>query len=288
MGKKVLPILSVLISMILILIPVKVNGAQAGKIVKVQKYWITKKEFKVPESVLYYEKWNTIFVSNINGSPAAKDGNGFISKLGLDGKIIKLKWVTGLNGPKGMGIFKGKLYVADIDRVVEIDIDNAEIVKEYRSSSAKFLNDITIDSAGNVFVSDNVANLIFSLRQDKLDIWLKSGMLDQPNGLYAEKGHLLIGIDNAVLSVDYKSKKINRFIENTDYIDGLVPMNDGKYLISDFMGSVHVVQPGKEKVKILDTTVDDINAADIDFIINKKLLLVPTFGDNGVMAYKVR
>jgi hypothetical protein len=45
--------------------------------------------------------------------------------------------------------------------------------------------------------------------------------------------------------------------------------------------------PGMERTLLLDTTPVKANAADIEFIISKKLLLVPTFSDNRVVAYKI-
>ena len=50
--------------------------------------------------------------------PFKKDKNGFISKVDLDGNILKLKWVKGLNAPKALDISKGKLYVGDVDQLV--------------------------------------------------------------------------------------------------------------------------------------------------------------------------
>src|SRR5215213_6618035 len=37
--------------------------------------------FKTPESVRYDADLDTYFVSNINGNPSQKDGNGFISRI---------------------------------------------------------------------------------------------------------------------------------------------------------------------------------------------------------------
>ena len=62
---------------------------------------------------------------------------------------------------------------------------------------------------------------------------------------------------------------------------------NGNYLISDFLGSVHLVHPEKERVKLLDSTADDVLAADIDFITEINLLLIPTFFDNRIVAYKL-
>jgi hypothetical protein len=46
-----------------------------------------------------------------------KDGNGFISKLGPDGKVVTMEWVKGLDGPTGLALANGKLYAADVDRL---------------------------------------------------------------------------------------------------------------------------------------------------------------------------
>jgi len=253
----------------------------------ITKKWATKKSFKIPESVLYDADRNVIYVANINGEPSEKDGNGFISRLGLDGEIVDLKWVTGLNAPKGMGIYKGKLYVADIDRVVEIDIEKGKIVNEYTSPKAQFLNDVSVHSTGTVYISDNWINTIFRLQGDRLESWFHSGQLNLPNGLWAEEDRLLIGMDNAIMKVEYKNKNETRFIEETGFIDGLVATGDGGYLISDFLGAVYLVRPGEKRIKLSDTSKEEIMAADIDFIIDKRLLMVPTFYDNRVMAYEV-
>src|SRR4051812_11156945 len=76
-----------------------------------------------PESVLYDEAGDRYLVSNIDGSPDAMDGNGYISVLSPDGKVVTPKFIAGgqakvkLNAPKGTGINAGVLYVADINVV---------------------------------------------------------------------------------------------------------------------------------------------------------------------------
>jgi len=87
--------------------------------------WRTDEVLSTCESVLYDESRDQLFVSCINGSPAEKNGKGFISVLKPDGSIKSLNWVKGLNAPKGMAILDGKLYVADIDQLVVISIKKA-------------------------------------------------------------------------------------------------------------------------------------------------------------------
>ncbi len=84
--------------------------------------WTTEPSLRVPESVLLDAKNNVLYVSSIDGTPQNKDGNGFISQVTLDGKIKNLKWVTGLDAPKGMGLHNNNLYIADISRLVTVDI----------------------------------------------------------------------------------------------------------------------------------------------------------------------
>src|SRR6187402_465391 len=121
-----------------------VSGAQAQA--KLEKLWLTE-GLKVPESVFVYrdDKSSYLLVSQIDGDPSVVDGQGAIAKMSLKGEIIDAGWVKGLNAPKGMGVFGGKLYVADITRVVVINIKKAEIEKKLNIPGAVFLNDITID-----------------------------------------------------------------------------------------------------------------------------------------------
>ena len=125
--------------------------------------WETKAEFKLPESVIYDKENDFLYVSNMQGDPFTKDKNGFISKVDLDGNVIKLKWIEGLNAPKGLTISKGKLYVADVNELVEIDIKTGKITKKLEAAGATFLNDVTVDTNGNIYVSDMLNDTIYKL-----------------------------------------------------------------------------------------------------------------------------
>jgi hypothetical protein len=57
-----------------------------------------------------------IYVSNINGAVMQKEGNGFISRLTADGKMLERQWVKGLNSPTGLALHDRTLYAADVDQ----------------------------------------------------------------------------------------------------------------------------------------------------------------------------
>ena len=80
--------------------------------------WDLKGDFAAPESAYYDAASNSVFVSSINGQILEKDGNGYISRLSPDGKMVSAKWVTGLNAPKGLRSAGNTLWVSDIDEIV--------------------------------------------------------------------------------------------------------------------------------------------------------------------------
>ena len=55
----------------------------------VSKLWESKADFKLPESALYDEENNILYVSNVGDGPYTKSNNGFISKVDLDGNITE-------------------------------------------------------------------------------------------------------------------------------------------------------------------------------------------------------
>ena len=248
------------------------------------KVWTASEGLKTPESVLYDAKTNQIYVSNINGQPSVKDGNGFISVLSPDGKVIQSEWVTGLNAPKGQAIYDGKLYVSDIDELVVISIADAQIVKRYKVENAKFLNDVTASEDGIIFVTDMNDNKIYALTDDKLALWLEDKLIEKPNGLWAEKGKLYIGTAQ-ILEADIPTKKISMLVENCGGVDGLEKLKDGNFVYSNWPGRIFITK-GKESIQLLDT-VDKQNSADIDFVPEKNLILVPTFFSNSIDAYRL-
>ena len=255
---------------------------------KLVKKWETLPSYEVPESVCFDPVSRLLFVSNIGGKPTDKDGNGFIARLTLDGSVNKMPWFGGgLNAPKGMGIYENTLFVADIDRVAAFDMQNMTNIKFYDFPEAKFLNDIAIDQQGAVYISDMKSTRIYRIYEDKTEIWLDDPILTGPNGLYVEENQLLIGC-NKIVSVGLEDKKVTVWLDNTGNIDGLEGAGDGRYLFSDWQGSVYLVGTDKKIEKILDSSAAGINAADIEYIPSLKLLLVPTFNDNRVMAYELK
>lgn len=256
------------------------------------KLWETDTTLRTCESVLYDAKANVLYVANINGKPTDKDKNGFISKLLPDGKIENLEWVKGLNAPKGMGIVGNKLFVTDITEVVEIDLTTGKVSKKYPVKGAEFLNDIATDEAtGNVYFTDMKKQKIHVLasKTGKITDFIASDTLGSPNGLYfLDANTLLLATngDSKFKKIDLTTKQISVISEGIKAGDGVEKVSDNAYLVSSWLGQVFYINNG-EKLQLLDTEADKINAADIGYIPATKTLLVPTFFNNKVAAYQL-
>ncbi|WP_138483059.1 SMP-30/gluconolactonase/LRE family protein [Dyadobacter bucti] len=248
--------------------------------------WASEAALPIPESVLYSAQGKLLYVALIDGKAGEKDGQGGIAKVGLDGKIIAKDWVTGLNAPKGMGLTGSKLYVADITDIVEIDVKTGKILKKYAVEDSKFLNDITIDSKGNLYVSDSQTKKVHLLKDGMVTTYFEN--LTGPNGLLAVGSDLLIA-DSGTLKKLSSDKKITVVAEGMDKsTDGIEQVKPGEYLVSCWAGVVYYVTADGTTEKLLDTSADKTNSADIGYDAAKKIVYVPTFMKNSVVAYQLK
>ena len=252
--------------------------------------WSSDTTLKVPESVLLDVKNQRLYVSNIDGTgPWDKDGKGSISLLTLSGKILNPSWVKGLNAPKGMALYKDFLLVADVDSVVIIDYIKAQILKKVYVEGATGLNDITTDKSGNMYVSDSRNKKIFYIDASKLEVanYLIEG-LESPNGvLYVDKTLFIVDAGK-FYKVD-KDKNKTLISEGFDGgSDGIEQVDENTFLISCWVGTIWLAKLNGEKKMILDTRIDKINAADIGYDSKNKIVYVPTFWKNNVMAYQLK
>ena len=252
---------------------------------KFTKLWETKPGLSVPESVLYDAATGLVYVANINGKSSEKDGNGFISLLTQNGEIVKADWATGLDAPKGMGIWKKHLFVTNIDEVVEIDLVIGKILNRYRAVNSVFLNDLAIDNQGNIYITDSQASELFLLKNGKISLWKSGDEFKGANGLYYKSNTIYVGTKNAILKIDLANGKVEKALDNTGSVDGLYLTSDGKFIFSDWSGHVYMAAPDKIPELLLDTTAEKVNAADFGVIPGKNVILIPTFFDNRVMAY---
>jgi sugar lactone lactonase YvrE len=254
--------------------------------------------FKQPESAFYDSTAGAIYISNVNGDPMKKDGNGFIAKLAPDGQVTAAEWVKGLDAPTGLAMANGRLYAADVDQIVEIDPATGEITNRYEAAGAKFLNDLAADEQGRVYASDMVTNSIWVLDNGELSLFVQDDALENPNGLLVEGGRIVVGswgkmapdfsteVPGHMQQVDIATKKISALGDPAPAgnLDGVEPDGKGGYLVTDWMsgGLFRFASDGK------GTRLLPLKPGSADLGVGPDgLVVIPMMMDGTVVAYKV-
>ncbi len=272
--------------------------APASDIPVLEKLWETEAEFQQPESVLY--GMGVLYVSNVAGEATGKDGVGYLSKVALDGTMVQKEWIKGLNAPKGMAYYENRLYVSDIDTLVEIDINTGKIVDRYPAAGAQFLNDVAVDGGGNVYVSDMMTDTIHRLSNGRFEVWLHNEALQSPNGLYAESDRLLVGTWGVradgfktttsghleVINFGDSSLKPLGAGDQVGNLDGVEGDGNGNYYVTDWMaGKLFFFKPDGTVTPILQL---EPGAADLGFIMDRGMMVIPLMNSGKLIAYAIK
>jgi hypothetical protein len=270
------------ISCFFLLIPAfLVSHAQKHKLTQV---WATDAVVNTPESVLPDLKNNMLYVSLIDGGPWDVDGKGGIGHMTNMGTNYDSTWITGLNAPKGLGMYKDKMYAADISEVAVVDIPKGKLIRKIPIEGASGLNDITVSENGVVFVSDSKTGMIWRLENEKPVLYLQN--VTGANGLKSVKGDLFYAKGSAFMKADSK-KQITQIADVGQAIDGIEPVGNGDFIVTSWPGYIFYVYASGQFEQILDTHVEKKNTADIGYDQEKKILYVPTFFDKRIVAYQL-
>ena len=259
--------------------------------VELERAWASDNTLRTPESALHDPARNTIYVSNINKSSGTrKDGDGFISRLNTNGEIAELYWVSGLNDPKGLALHNNVLYVADVDEIVAISTQSGSVLGKYKADNARNLNDVAVDDNGTVYVTDSEQKRIYQLHNGRVSTWIDNTKRENPNGIYKDGNRMIVAFKNSgkVRFLDPETKKFTDWTDGIKSADGITEAGDGNYLISSWDGEIFYVNDKGKNWSLLNTQNQNMNTADISYSDRLGVLLVPTFNDNRVVAYKVR
>ncbi len=243
--------------------------------------WETDTVLTTCESVLYDLTRRELYVSNIDGQPTDKDGKGFISRLDVDGTVTELEWAKGMHAPKGMGVLVDKMYVTNIDELVQINMADGKITKGFTIKGAKFLNDVAV-GGGKVYFSDMETGKLHVFDGERVSLLSEghtglNGLTYFDGNLYGldESGLIKFSLDGGVPEI------INAEVTGGD---GLVLIDENTFIASRWQGEVWFIKDGKATM-LLDSKGDDIQTADIGYNPTEKMVYVPRFFSNKVSAY---
>ncbi len=260
--------------------------------------------FATPESVIHDAEADVYLVSNINGPPGASDGNGFISKVSPEGRVLELKWIEGgkngakLDAPKGMALVGDMLYVADITTVRTFDRKTGKPAGEVKLPGSTFVNDLAA-RAGKVYASDSgikfsekgaeptKTDSVWLIEKGKAKRIVTGESLGKPNGLLAtETGVWVVTFGSGELyRIEDSGTKSDTQKLPKGSLDGIVAVGDSFLVSSWEAGALFKGKPGGT----FEGIVDGLKApADIGYDAKRSRVLVPLFNDNAIAVYDVR
>lgn len=263
--------------------------------------------FITPESVLWDVEQQVWFVANINGSPVAKDGNGFISRLTADGVVDSLHFVLGgrggvtLNAPKGMALVGDTLWVADIDALRAFNRKTGAAVATIElGNQAKFLNDVVLGPDGTIYITDSGflvsdagafshpgPDRIFALKGREVSVAAEGAWLQAPNGITWDgaRGKFLVVPfgGNTLLTWAPGAATGDSIASGPGQQDGVEVLNGQTIFTSWTDSSVYVMDStGMRKL------ITGVNSpADIGVDQVRGLIAVPLFMENRVEVWRV-
>ena len=270
---------------------------------------LTVEGFLTPESVLHDTVQDIYFVSNINGSPTAKDNNGFISRVKPDGAVENLKFIEGgrtgitLNAPKGLALAGDTLWVADIDAVRAFNAKTGAPIDSVSLSKlgAVFLNDVVVVPTGALYVTDtgirfdDVGNVlhpgpdrVFRIGPDRaVTVAVRGDTLGRPNGIAldaAGKRFVIVEFGGrSVLAWKPGDKAPSVIAKGPGGFDG-VEIVGGRILVSSWSDSTVSSYESGQEVKLI-TGVP--SPADIGYDAKRNRVLIPIFTGNRVEIWQL-
>jgi sugar lactone lactonase YvrE len=267
--------------------------------------WRVTEGISTPESVLYDAAGDRFFVSNVNGKPTDVDNNGFIAELSGDGKVVKPKLVEGgkdkikLDGPKGLGLANGVLWVTDITVVRKFDVKTGAPKGEIPIKDSTFLNDIAIAPDGRVFVTDSGLKMgatgfeptgtdaVYVIdKAGKVKPLAKGKELNGPNGVLFFGNNILVDTFSAdeIYRLDDKGAKQD-VTHVAGGLDGLTTIGESLFVASWKESAVFKGKLGGKFEPVLKGLK---GPADITVDTKRSRIVVPRFMDNAVEAYDVK
>ena len=256
--------------------------AANGPAPQLEQLWVSP-GFSSPEGVAVVGE--TLLISNVVGDATEKDGEGWISRVSKQGKILEEKWVDGLNAPKGMAVHNGLLFVADIDAFHTISIETGERLNTFPVQGAGFLNDITVWN-GAVYASDSARKTIHKLDENGSQPWLTAPILAGVNGLLGLDDRLIASTMAKGLLVSINADGIiEELASGMVDADGIAALGNGSFLVSSWTGRIWHAGPDGTITSILETEDEGINQNDLTGV--GSLIVVPNWSPGTVTAWRV-
>jgi sugar lactone lactonase YvrE len=182
---------------------------------------------------------------------------------------------------------------------VEINAASGEILQRYLAKGAILLNGVAVDADGAVYVSDTPTNTIWRLKDGSFEPWLANDKLNGPNGLLVQGDTLIVASLGKIPGVGQKKEIAGLWqislkdqalspVGNGDPIGnlyGIELLQPGVYLVTDWAdGALYRVDSKGKADMLIDLHQ---GSADLTYLPDKKIALIPLMLDNSLAAYRL-
>ncbi|MBN2357196.1 right-handed parallel beta-helix repeat-containing protein [candidate division KSB1 bacterium] len=231
-----------------------------------------------PESVVYDADRDRYLVSNT--------GDGKIIAISATGQ--QSIYASDQESIRGLYIFADKLYAAANAGVIEYDLATGSKLQTLPLAGQTFLNDITSDQSGILYISDTVAGKIFKLNPPFQSSAVFVSGLSSPNGVWFDPVNVRLLVCHYIANSPITAVKLSDASQSTvvntlfSKLDGITEDNEGRIYISS-EGSNSVYRYDKNFTQPPELVSSGHQApADIFYNKHQYVLAVPNFIGNTV------
>lgn len=232
-----------------------------------------------PESIVYDQVGDRYFISN--------KASNTILQLDSEHKLTTFIG-SDLNAPKGLLIVGDTLISVNNTSIQGFLLSDASRVLNISIEGAVFMNDVTTDNKGNIYVSDTSNGMIYQVSLETGEYSTLVDSIKGPNGV------LYVSKSNSILICNWgENAKIQSFNLTYSILSNLVTTElsnlDG--LASDKAGNIYVSSWGSNAVYRFDPSFKNPpviiseghdGPADISIIKDKQRLCIPNFNANTI------
>lgn len=266
-----------------------------GQDLTLVKAWESEAVFKTPESVVYDSLRHRLYVSNYNRFPRGEVADDCISILDMEGRVVELRWITGLQAPTGLFIKGSSLYVVERDGISIFETETGTLLDKKVIDQPGFLNDVVVRHCGAIYYTDTSPraaeqSYIGRLMVGRMDTLINESV-NRSNGLSLDRNFLLLGNsgDQSLKRIEARTGICQTVaVLDSGIIDGIRVFDKDRYLVSHWEGRLFLVSEGEEPVVLLDLRDEGINLADFEYIARLRMLIFPTFKGGKVIAYTLK
>lgn len=188
-----------------------------------------------PESVEFDYANNRWFISN-------HTGHNIITRSSATGALSAFATVSTSTGPHGLEIVNDTLYACAGATIKAYNINTGALIFSQTLAGASFLNGITHDNSGNLFITDYSANKIyrFKISNRTSNVFVSTG-LSNPNGIIFDQANnrcvfvQWAGAFKQVLLSDSTTSTL--LTSGLNQCDGITRDGAGNYFVSSWTGN---------------------------------------------------